>query len=74
MNGTENEYGKIGATHPSLDCSLKGKLVKCQRGPATVYGSNLPNVTVLMDGKTGGSDDHEPGNLPILYAPRNLRG
>jgi hypothetical protein len=50
--------------------SLIGKLVKNQRGPATVNESNLFNVTVLLLGwEDIGSDDHEPGNLPVFIAP-----
>jgi hypothetical protein len=44
--------------------------VKNQRGPATVNESNLFNVTVLLLGwEDIGSDDHEPGNLPVFIAP-----
>ncbi len=54
------------------DYSLKGKLVKSQRGPATVNGSNLYIVTV--EGREDiGCDEHEPGNLPV-FLHKNLRG
>lgn len=44
--------------------------MKNQRGPATVNESNLYNVTVLLLGwEDIGSDDHEPGNLPVFIAP-----
>jgi hypothetical protein len=43
--------------------------VKNQRGPATVNESNLYNVTVYFGWEDIGSDDHEPGNLPVFIAP-----
>lgn len=43
---------EIGASESVTTFSLKGKLVKNQRGPATVNGSSLYFVTVYLDGKT----------------------
>ncbi len=53
---------------------LKGKLVKFQRGPATVIGSKLLIATVRMYGKVQLCNDQEPGDLPNLKARINLRG
>lgn len=54
---------------------LKGKLVKCQRGPATVNGSNVarkPLYIYVWEGAT--SYDHKPGDLPIREHHICLRG
>lgn len=49
---------------------LIGKLVKFQRGPATVNGSKLQNATVQIAWEGVASDNHEPGDLPNSCAPK----
>ncbi|EDL66217.1 hypothetical protein BSG1_02655 [Bacillus sp. SG-1] len=49
---------------------LKGKLVKFQRGPATVNWEQavINHCTNVWEGTA--SNDHKPGDLPVTAAPQ----
>jgi len=49
-----------------LNKSLKGKLVKIQRGPATVIVSFLFLYHCLLDGKVIEDDEQKPVDLPVF--------
>jgi hypothetical protein len=66
----------IGGDDPINIIPLKGKLVKCQRGPATVNGSNVALKPLYKNNVWEGATyyDHEPGDLPIQEHQICLRG